>query len=126
MTHERGCPRVSNLILMKKKLAYDGLALAWSKCAMAQQSITMYGLIDEFAQYVNTGKSYTGAIGSSGQLGSRFGVKGTEDIGGGNQVNFVLENGFNPANGTLAQTNTLFSRQAWVGLGVQVGIVHRF
>jgi predicted porin len=67
---------------MKKKLACVGLALAWSKSLMAQESITMYGLIDEFAQYVNTGKGYTGAMGSSGQFGSRFGFKGTDDIGG--------------------------------------------
>ncbi|CAB3807804.1 Outer membrane porin protein 32 [Pararobbsia alpina] len=83
----------------------------------------MYGLLDEFAQYVNTGKGFTAAMGSSGQWGSRFGVKGTEDIGGGNRVNFVLENGFNPTDGSLAQSNTLFSRQAWVGLGGSWGQV---
>jgi predicted porin len=108
--------------MMKKKLAYIGLALAWPQCLMAQ-SITMYGLIDEFAQYVNTGRGYTGAMSSSGQLASRFGFKGTEDIGGGNQINFVLENGFSPSNGTLAQSNTLFNRQAWVGLGGHWGQV---
>src|SRR6202022_153428 len=108
---------------MEKKIACVGLALAWSTCVVAQQSISMYGLIDEFAQFVNTGKGYTGSISSSGQLASRFGFKGTEDIGGGNQVNFVLENGFNPADGTLAQSNTLFNRQAWVGLGGSWGQV---
>ncbi|CAB3808891.1 Outer membrane porin protein 32 [Pararobbsia alpina] len=88
---------------MRKSIACVGLALACSKCAMAQESITMYGLLDEFAQYVNTGKGFTAAMGSSGQWGSRFGVKGTEDIGGGNRVNFVLENGFNPTDGSLAR-----------------------
>jgi predicted porin len=83
-----------------------------TKGVLAQQSITMYGMIDEFAQYVNTGKGYAGSLSSSGQFASRLGFKGTEDIGGGNQVNFLLEDGFNPANGTLAQANTLFNRQA--------------
>jgi hypothetical protein len=31
---------------MRKKIVCVGLALAWSKCVMAQQSISMYGLID--------------------------------------------------------------------------------
>jgi hypothetical protein len=31
---------------MGKKIVCGGLALAWSKCVMAQQSISMYGLID--------------------------------------------------------------------------------
>jgi predicted porin len=111
------------LRFMKKKIACVGLALAWSKCVMAQQSITMYGLIDEFAQYVNTGKGYTGSLSSNGQFASRLGFKGTEDIGGGNQVNFLLENGFTPANGTLAEANTLFNRQAWIGLSGDWGQV---
>jgi hypothetical protein len=67
------------LRFMKKKITYVGLALAWSKCVMAQQSITMYGLIDEFAQYVNTGKGYTGSLSSNGQFASRLGFKGTSE-----------------------------------------------
>jgi predicted porin len=82
----------------------------------AQSSITLYGSVDEFIQYVDTGKGYTAAMGSSGETYSRFGLKGTEDIGGGNAVNFVLENGFAPTTGQLATAGSLFNRQAWVGL----------
>ena len=87
-----------------------------SPCAFAQDGVTLYGLIDQFAQYVNTGNGYTAALGSSGQWASRIGLKGGEDIGGGNQIRFVLENGFNPTDGSLAQPGTLFNRQAWVGV----------
>ncbi|MEX3690917.1 porin [Paraburkholderia sp. BR14263] len=84
--------------------------------ALAQDGVTLYGLIDEFAQYVNTGNGYTAALGSSGQWGSRFGLKGKEDLGGGQTLSFALENGFNPTDGTLATKGSLFDRQAWVGL----------
>ncbi len=47
--------------------------------------------------------------------GSRWGVRGAEDSGGGNRILFELENGFSSADGTLATSNTIFNRQAWVG-----------
>ena len=92
------------------------LAACYVSAAHAQSSLTLYGIIDEFAQYVDTGHGYTAAMGSSGQWASRFGLKGTEDIGGGNAVNFVLENGFAPTTGALATPGSLFNRQAWVGM----------
>lgn len=84
--------------------------------AFAQDGVTLYGLVDEFAQYVNTGHGYTAALGSSGQWGSRFGLKGSEDLGGGQTLSFDLENGFNPTDGTLATNGSLFDRQAWIGV----------
>jgi predicted porin len=89
----------------------------------AQSSLTLYGTIDEFLQYVDTGKGYTAAIGSSGESTSRFGIKGTEDLGGGNAVNFALENGFVPTTGEMATAGSLFNRQAWVGLSGDWGQV---
>ncbi|QBR04151.1 porin (plasmid) [Paraburkholderia pallida] len=91
------------------------LALA-SHGAFAQDGVTLYGLIDEFAQYVNTGNGYTAALGSNGQWGSRFGVKGSEDIGGGQKIVFDLENGFNPTDGSVDNAGSMFNRQAWVGI----------
>jgi predicted porin len=91
--------------------------------AHADSSVTLYGIVDEFFQDVDTGHHYTPALSSSGEWASRFGLKGTEDIGGGNKINFQLENGFNPTDGTLASANTLFSRQAWVGMSGSWGEV---
>ncbi len=48
--------------------------------------------------------------------GSRWGLKGTEDLGGGLKAIFQLENGFDPNNGRLGQGGRLFGRQAYVGL----------
>lgn len=41
--------------------------VAGSGAALAQDGVTLYGVIDEFAQYVNTGNGYTAAINSGGQ-----------------------------------------------------------
>ncbi|WP_175871206.1 porin [Burkholderia sp. BCC0397] len=95
--------------------------LAGSGAALAQDGVTLYGVIDEFAQVVNTGNGYTAAINSGGQWGSRFGLKGGEEIGGGQKIEFALENGFNPNDGSLASAGSMFNRQAWVGIAGQWG-----
>jgi predicted porin len=93
------------------------IALAFgSSAADAQSSVTLYGVIDEFVQFANVGgKANTVAMGSSGQWASRIGFRGSEDIGGGNSINFVLENGFVPTSGALVDPTSLFNRQAWIG-----------
>ena len=53
--------------------------------------------------------------------GSRWGLKGTEDPGGGYSALFQLENGFNVNNGTLAQGGRMFGRQAYVGGSARFG-----
>jgi predicted porin len=98
-------------------------ALLSCSYAHAESSVTLYGIVDEFFQYVNTGNHYTAAIGSSSEWASRFGLKGSEDIGDGNKVNFQLENGFNANNGTFASPGQMFNRQAWVGLSGNWGEV---
>ena len=44
--------------------------IAGPGAAFAQDGVTLYGVIDEFAQYVNTGNGYTAAINSGGVCGS--------------------------------------------------------
>ena len=53
---------------------------------------------------------------SGQQAGSRFGLKGAEEIGNGVKVGFILESGFNSDTGTFRTSNTLFDREAslWV------------
>jgi predicted porin len=56
--------------------------------------------------------------------GSRWGLRGAEDLGGGLKAIFVLENGFSVQNGRLAQDGREFGRQAYVGVGsTQFGTV---
>src|SRR5476649_254499 len=49
--------------------------------------------------------------------GNRWGLKGREDLGGGNYAVFVLESGFKVDTGRLNQGGALFGRQAYVGVG---------
>lgn len=102
----------------------------FSSGATAQQNgVTLYGIIDlglEFdhvRQYAFSGGVPQGAlnetffgVANGVQSGSRFGLRGNEDLGGGLGVNFVLENGFNSAQGTLDQGGRLFGRQSTVGV----------
>jgi predicted porin len=54
---------------------------------------------------------------TSGEInGSRFDLRGSEDLGGGLHAVFVLENGFNVQNGKLAQNSRLFGRRAFAGI----------
>ena len=47
---------------------------------------------------------------------SRFGLRGTEDLGGGTNAVFTLENGFSLNTGAISQPGLMFGRQAFVGL----------
>ncbi|WP_061167015.1 porin [Caballeronia hypogeia] len=110
---------------MKKLLLAAAVLPTFSAAAQAQSSVTLYGRIDAGLEYMNgvpTGVGPNGATGSSsrfraesGDWGtSLWGIKGTEDLGGGNRAVFKLENGFNAMNGA-AQGN-LFNRWATVGM----------
>jgi predicted porin len=116
-----------------KRIALSTLSLALlgaTGVAHAQSSVTLYGLIDESIQFAHNTVDATGAnknqVGLvAGNLqGSRWGLKGTEDLGGGLKAIFQLENGFDPNSGRLNQGGRMFGRQAYVGLtGDQWGTV---
>jgi predicted porin len=95
--------------------------LAFATGAHAQSAVTLYGIIDAGIMYTNN-VNKGGSQGSlwqatSGNInGSRWGLRGSEDLGGGLKAIFVLENGFNVQNGRLAQNGREFGRQAYVGL----------
>ncbi len=107
-----------------KKLAATSLSLAAlgaAGVAHAQTSVTLYGTIDTSITYVNhaAGSNSLWTLGNSsfGNLsGSRWGLKGAEDLGGGLKAIFQLENGFNPSTGQSGQGGKMFGRQAFVGL----------
>ncbi|QQE08639.1 porin [Cupriavidus sp. ISTL7] len=94
--------------------------------AHAQSSVTLYGVVTASVQYVNNSQNVSGGVlapgggsrtmlNSSGIAQSRFGLRGTEELGGGTQALFVLENQFNTDDGRMGQ-NAIFGRQAFVGL----------
>ncbi|HZZ02795.1 porin [Paraburkholderia sp.] len=93
------------------------LILAASGAAAAESSVTLYGVVDANIQYLDNGGVHSYAEKSGGSTGSLFGLKGSEDLGGGLKAQFNVETGFNVNNGGLfADTSALFYRQAWVGL----------
>ncbi|MDR3398998.1 MAG: porin [Pandoraea sp.] len=110
---------------MKKSLLALGVLGAFAGAAHAQSSVTLYGIIDAGLTYTSktggnlagTGNTSKNFAFSNGNLqGSRWGLKGAEDLGGGLKAIFVLENGFNLGTGTLGQNSRMFGRQAYVGL----------
>ncbi|PRE11750.1 porin [Burkholderia multivorans] len=93
------------------------LALASGAALAADSSVTLYGIADTFIQYLGNGGAHSFAERSGGSSTSVFGLTGTEDLGGGLRVRFVLENGFNVNNGSLYLDSTaMFVRQSWIGV----------
>jgi predicted porin len=91
--------------------------------------VTLYGITDVGIEVVNhvpgpNGTSGTAVRMESGSLaGSRWGIRGVEDLGGGIKAVFDLENGFSLNNGTLGQGGRMFGRKAYVGLSTPYGDV---
>ena len=112
---------------MKKTLLASALGLV-ALGAHAQSSVTLYGIVDTGLGWQNSSTSLSsGAKPSPGGhsvvkmingiwAGSRFGLKGSEDLGGGTKAIFTLEEGFNSATGAESTSGLMFSRQAWVGM----------
>jgi predicted porin len=93
------------------------IASAVAAPAMAQNTVTLYGVIDEGFDYTNNvSGSKVYELQSGFVQGSRWGLKGSEDLGGGLKAIFQLENGFNLNNGRLGQGGLMFGRQAYVGI----------
>ena len=104
---------------MKKTLAALAVLGAFAGSAAAAD-VQLYGVVDEGFIYTNTKVTDEKSdnqfqLGSGLNLGSRWGLKGTEDLGNGYKVGFKLESGFNADTGTL-QENRLFRREAGLTL----------
>jgi len=85
--------------------------------ALAQTSVTLYGVLDEGINYTNNvGHGHVYELASGFAQGSRWGLKGAEELGGGLKAIFQLENGFDVSSGRLNQGGRMFGRQAFVGL----------
>jgi GBP family porin len=102
---------------MKKSLLAVAITGTFAISAHAQSSVTLYGLIDTGLVYTNNqgGHSNWQEVSSSTQ-NTVFGLKGSEDLGGGLHAIFKLEQGFNLNNGSEAFPGDGFGSQAWVGL----------
>ena len=99
------------------------LAMAWASAAQAQSTVTLYGIIDTAVQVGHSGGTTTTRLDSSSVAPSRWGLQGSEDLGGGLSAVFRLEDGFNANTGTIAGNGAEFNREAWVGLRGKFGQV---
>jgi predicted porin len=105
---------------MKKSLVALAV-LAASGASFAQSSVTLYGVADIwFGSAELKGGDRTTVLESGGVSGSRWGMKGTEDLGGGLKANFLLEQGISLDSGAVGAG---FNRQAYVGLSGGFGEV---
>ena len=109
--------------MMKKSLLALALLGAFSGAAMAQSSVTIYGVADLGLRHVKDGTATgsTTSLTSGTEQSSRLGFKGTEDLGGGLKANFVFETGLNIDSGT--SQGGAFGRKATVGLSGDFGSV---
>ena len=112
---------------MKKSLIALAV-LAAAGAASAQSSVTLYGIVDA---YVGSNKDTINlnapvnpsqtVVNTGGLSSSRWGLRGTEDLGGGLKANFQLEGQFSTDTG--AQSGDLFGRKSTVGLSGNFGSV---
>ncbi|MGA3248767.1 MAG: porin [Paraburkholderia sp.] len=85
--------------------------------AHGQSSVTLYRLIDQGLNYTSNAQGKAAYQMKSGDVtGSRWGLKGSEDLGGGYRAVLQLDGGFNASSGTPGQGGREFGRQAYVGI----------
>ena len=101
---------------MKKTFVAAAVLGAFAASTMAAD-VTLYGVIDTGLHYNNTKVTGESAVNtfdmkSGVSAGNRWGLKGTEDLGNGYKVGFVLENGFTEDDGELGNDGRLFGREA--------------
>jgi predicted porin len=116
---------------MKKTLIALAV-LSAAGVASAQSSVTLYGVADAYLGTTNTKTTNAAGVSSSlrqnvidsgGSGASRFGLTGSEDLGGGLKANFTLESGIEISTGAVSTPGVLFNRQSWVGLSGGFGAV---
>ena len=102
---------------MKKSLIALAV-LAASGAAMAQSSVTLYGVVDTGLTYSKGEESVYGMTHVGGNVNSRLGFRGVEDLGNGLKATFNLEAGMGVDDGTdyFTGSGMAFRRTSTVGL----------
>ncbi|GLU35067.1 porin [Trinickia caryophylli] len=109
---------------MKKTLIVAAVSSSFAVAAHAQSSVTLYGLVDAGITYTSNVAGNSRWQQSSGAVSqSRFGLKGSEDLGNGLKAIFTLESGFNVNSGRFGNNGGMFNRQSFVGLSSNYGTV---
>jgi len=101
------------------RLLLATLALLGTSAAFAQSSVTLYGRVNTSMERQKTGDVTSTVLQNNS---SRFGFRGSEDLGGGLKAGFVLESGFNSDDGGNTQPS-FFKRQSEVNLSGSFGMI---
>ncbi|WP_322045700.1 porin [Paraburkholderia sp. J67] len=112
---------------MKKLITLASGAVLYSACtpsAFAQSTVTLYGVLDNgFVYQSSSGSNSAVRAVPGGLFATRYGFKGSEDIGDGLHVNFQLEQAFSGQTGAATNAAEAFNRLAYVGLSGGFGEV---
>ena len=115
--------------MMKKTLLALSVAGAFIGTASAAPQIELYGLINTGFSYVHSDSDLAGedakdsfSMETGKEFGSRWGIRGSEDLGNGLKVSFTLESGFASDTGASEQSR-LFGRESHVDLSGSFGTV---
>lgn len=116
---------------MKYKLMSATMLGLFAAGAHAQSAVTLYGIADADVRIDHTSIGTLKSVGSGGESGSRWGIRGSEDLGGGLKAVFNFEQGIDLGDNSSSQGNVtpttptsptsstggrLFGRTATVGL----------
>lgn len=102
---------------MKKTLAAVAVLGAFAGSALAAD-VQLYGVVDLGFSYTHVDSDTIAddldkfSMDSGNQSGSRWGIKGTEDLGNGLTVGFILEDGFDADDGSEDSTGVMFNRES--------------
>lgn len=112
---------------MKKTLAAVAVLGAFAGSALAAD-VTLYGRVNLGVNYVHTDDGSTTSdswsLNSGDATGSRFGLKGVEEISEGLKVGFQLEQGFNADDGAESESDKAFRREARLYVATDYGTLH--
>ena len=106
-----------------RQLLCAGLSVLAVGNAHAQSSVQLYGLIDlsapTYVTHADPNGNHVVGMGVGGEpwfSGSRWGLKGAEDIGGNSKIIFRLESEYRMSDGQMEDPGQIFDRDAWVGI----------
>ena len=107
-----------------KKTLIAAAVMAASGIAFAASNVTLYGVIEEGVVLEKAKHGDTLVKLTSGfDQGSRWGIKGVEDLGNGYAVGFILEQGFNADDGGESVADKAFGRESFLYLTGNFGRV---
>lgn len=116
-------------LIMKKTLAAVAILGAFAGSALAAD-VTLYGRVNLGLNYTHVDNEGSAAdvddwgLNSGDATGSRFGIKGEEQISEGLTVGFQLEHGFNADDGSDADSSKAFSRESRLYVKTDYGTLH--